>query len=97
MVRLRMWDTGTGCGRASWTITRARQSRLHLNTVMVMAANKAMVVVDISLLLPRNSGPSEEMDVITAHHKQHSGSFAVGSHGFHETSYGIWGVGDKLL
>jgi hypothetical protein len=55
------------------------------------------VVVDISLLLPRNSGPSEEMDVITAHHKQHSGSFAVGSHGFHETSYGIWGVGDKLL
>jgi hypothetical protein len=54
-------------------------------------------VVVTSLLLPRNSGPSEEIDAITVHHKQHSGSFTVGSHGFHETSYGIWDAGDRLL
>jgi hypothetical protein len=68
MVRLRMWDTGTGCGRASWIITRARQSRSHLSTAMVMVASKATVVVATNLLLPRNSGPSEEMDAITVHH-----------------------------
>jgi hypothetical protein len=61
MVRLRMLVIGTGSGRASWHITRVRRSRLHNSTAMDMAPGQAMVVAT-SLLLPRNSGLSEEMD-----------------------------------
>ncbi|KAI4791189.1 hypothetical protein E4T44_12990, partial [Aureobasidium sp. EXF-8845] len=98
MVRLRMWVTGTECGRESWSITRVRQSKLLLNTVMVMVmvVSKVMVVEHTSLLLPRSSGLSEEMDAIRVYHNSILGVLRLGHINFtkHHTVFGMWYTGD---
>lgn len=62
--------------------------------VMVMVASKVMVVEDTSLLLPRSSGLSEEMDAVRAYHDSILGILRLGHMNFTKHHTVFWGVGD---